>query len=67
MTDPLVQLAIMWAGVFFASLLASKTKFTAYTLMFAIFWLNVAVPVTLTLWKPRYEKAANISARGVAS
>ena len=28
-----------------------------YTLMFAIFWLNVAVPVTLTLWKPRYEKA----------
>lgn len=29
-----------------------------YTLMFAIFWLNVAVPVTLTLWKPHYEKAA---------
>lgn len=23
-----------------------------YTLMFTAFWLNVAVPVTLTLWKP---------------
>ncbi len=28
-----------------------------YTLMFAIFWLNVAVPVCLTLWKPYYDKA----------
>jgi hypothetical protein len=35
-----------------------------YTLVFAIFWLNVAVPVTLTLWKPYYEKAASISAPG---
>jgi Kef-type K+ transport system membrane component KefB len=35
-----------------------------YTLMFAIFWLNVAVPVTLTLWKPYYEKAASIGAPG---
>ena len=28
-----------------------------YTLMFTAFWLNVAVPVTITLWKPRYDQA----------
>jgi Kef-type K+ transport system membrane component KefB len=28
-----------------------------YTLMLATFWLNVAVPVTLTLWKPYYDRA----------
>ena len=28
-----------------------------YMLMFAAFWLNVAVPVTIRLWKPRYERA----------
>ena len=28
-----------------------------YTLMFTAFCLNVAVPVTLTLWKPYYDKA----------
>ncbi|UCG73035.1 MAG: cation:proton antiporter [Chromatiales bacterium] len=28
-----------------------------YTLMFTAFWLNVAVPVTITLWKPRYDRA----------
>lgn len=28
-----------------------------YTLMFTTFWLNVAVPVTLTLWKPYYDRA----------
>jgi Kef-type K+ transport system membrane component KefB len=27
-----------------------------YTLMFTTFWLNVAVPVTLTLWKPVYDR-----------
>ena len=26
-----------------------------YTLMLTAFWLNVAVPVTITLWKPYYE------------
>lgn len=28
-----------------------------YTLMFSAFWLNVAVPVTITLWKPYYDRA----------
>ena len=28
-----------------------------YTLMFATFWLNVSVPVSLTLWKPFYDRA----------
>ena len=27
-----------------------------YTLMFTAFWLNVAVPVTIRLWKPYYER-----------
>ena len=27
-----------------------------YTLMITAFWLNVAVPVTIRLWKPRYQK-----------
>jgi Kef-type K+ transport system membrane component KefB len=28
-----------------------------YTLMFTCFWLNVAVPITITLWKPYYDRA----------
>jgi len=28
-----------------------------YTLMVTAFWLNVAVPITITWWKPRYDKA----------
>jgi Kef-type K+ transport system membrane component KefB len=28
-----------------------------YTLMFTAFWLNVAVPITLTWWKPYYDRA----------
>ena len=28
-----------------------------YTLMATAFWLNVAVPVTITLWKPYYDRA----------
>jgi Kef-type K+ transport system membrane component KefB len=28
-----------------------------YMLMFATFWLNVAVPVSITLWKPFYDRA----------
>ena len=28
-----------------------------YTLMFTAFWLNVAVPITLTLWKPYYDRS----------
>lgn len=28
-----------------------------YTLMFTAFWLNVAVPISIRLWKPHYEKA----------
>jgi len=28
-----------------------------YTLMATAFWLNVAVPVTITLWKPHYDHA----------
>jgi Kef-type K+ transport system membrane component KefB len=27
-----------------------------YTLMFTAFWLNVAVPVSIRLWKPYYER-----------
>ncbi len=27
-----------------------------YTLMFTAFWLNVAVPVTIRLWRPIYER-----------
>jgi len=30
-----------------------------YTLMFTTFWLNVSVPVSLTLWKPYYDRAHN--------
>ena len=30
-----------------------------YTLMFTTFWLNVSVPVSLTLWKPYYDRAQN--------
>ena len=29
-----------------------------YTLMFTAFWLNVAVPVSIKLWKPRFLAAA---------
>ena len=28
-----------------------------YTLMFTAFWLNVAVPVSIKLWKPYYLAA----------
>jgi Kef-type K+ transport system membrane component KefB len=28
-----------------------------YTLMFTAFWLNVAVPLTLTWWKPYYDRS----------
>jgi len=28
-----------------------------YTLMFTSFWLNVAVPVSIKLWKPRFLAA----------
>jgi Kef-type K+ transport system membrane component KefB len=28
-----------------------------YTLMFTAFWLNVAVPIALTLWKPYYDRS----------
>jgi hypothetical protein len=28
-----------------------------YTLMVTAFFLNIAVPVTITLWKPRYDRA----------
>ena len=28
-----------------------------YTLMATAFWLNVSVPVTITLWKPYYDRA----------
>ena len=80
--DPLVQLAVMWFGVFIASLLAHNTRLTSvlyflafgvmdiaylqnpilnteafYTLMVTAFFLNIAVPVTITLWKPCYDKA----------
>jgi Kef-type K+ transport system membrane component KefB len=30
-----------------------------YVLMFTAFWLNVAVPVTITWWKPYYDRAEN--------
>ncbi len=33
-----------------------KTVF--YALMFTAFWLNVSVPVTISLWKPYCERAA---------
>lgn len=34
-----------------------------YTLMFTAFWLNVAVPVTITLWKPLYDRALEREAK----
>ena len=37
-----------------------------YTLMLTIFWLNVAVPVSLTLWKPAYKKAESAEAEAEA-
>ena len=27
-----------------------------YTLMFTAFWLNVSVPITISLWKPYCER-----------
>lgn len=33
-----------------------------YTLMLTAFWLNIAVPVTITLWKPRYDRAEALRA-----
>jgi Kef-type K+ transport system membrane component KefB len=38
-----------------------------YMLMFATFWLNVAVPVTLTLWKPVYDRAEAAVDKGSGS
>jgi Kef-type K+ transport system membrane component KefB len=38
-----------------------------YMLMFATFWLNVAVPVTITLWKPVYERAEAAADKGSGS
>jgi Kef-type K+ transport system membrane component KefB len=32
-----------------------------YTLMFTTFWLNVSVPVSLTLWKPYYDRAQSLT------
>jgi len=32
--------------------------------MFTAFWLNVAVPVCITLWKPRYDNAMRGPAAG---
>lgn len=102
--DPLIQLAIMWFGVFVASMLARKTRLTSvlYFLAFGVVMVNVgilpeetapvirglaeigiilimfalgfeentrnfltsikrswgiAVPVTITLWKPHYDRA----------
>ncbi|MFQ5633808.1 MAG: cation:proton antiporter [Gammaproteobacteria bacterium] len=37
-----------------------------YTLMATAFWLNVAVPVTITWWKPRYDRAAAAGAHSGA-
>ena len=31
-----------------------------YTLMITAFWLNVAVPVTIRLWKPYYQRKARV-------
>ncbi len=33
-----------------------------YVLMFTAFWLNVAVPVCITLWKPYYDRAETAAA-----
>ncbi len=33
-----------------------------YTLMLTAFWLNITVPVTITLWKPRYDRAEALRA-----
>lgn len=39
-----------------------------YTLMFTAFWLNVAVPVCITAWKPRYTAAeAKLKSTGSAA
>jgi Kef-type K+ transport system membrane component KefB len=50
MTDPLFELAIMWIGVFFASLLAAKTKLTSvlYFLAFGALMVNVGILPTET-------------------
>jgi Kef-type K+ transport system membrane component KefB len=50
MTDPLFELAIMWTGVFFASLLAAKTKLTSvlYFLAFGAVMVNVGILPTET-------------------
>jgi Kef-type K+ transport system membrane component KefB len=30
-----------------------------YTLMLTAFWLNVSVPITISLWKPYCERVSN--------
>ena len=39
------------------------TKEVFYTLMLAIFWLNVAVPVTIRFWRPYYSGEKRIGSR----
>ena len=36
-----------------------------YTLMFAAFWLNVAVPVTIAWWKPYYAGEKQLFGRRI--
>ena len=50
MTDPLFELAIMWTGVYFASLLAARTKLTSvlYFLAFGAVMVNVGILPTET-------------------
>ena len=31
-----------------------------YTLMSTAFWLNVSVPVCITLWKPYYDRGEKL-------
>jgi len=52
----LAELAFVVMGIAYVENPILSTE-AFYTLMFTTFWLNVSVPVSLTLWKPYYDRA----------
>jgi hypothetical protein len=56
MQEPLVQLAFVVMSIAYVQNPILSTE-AFYVLMFMTFRLNIAVPVSLTLWKPYYVRA----------
>ena len=53
------ELAFVVMGIAYIDYTIFETE-TFYTLMFTAFWLNVAVPITIKLWKPYLKKAGEV-------